>query len=246
MKNKGNTGTGDTLATYKASIAQLTNKQIEAEFTAQVEQKDVDRINAIVEATDPDKMWFAKRAFTKVARKGRVTRSALSRALLRAAAIDSVDMIDLLLALGANPHDGHEQALRMSIMMNSTEALQRLLELGADLKVAKLHETNARTVAYIEALELQQTDGWQVISENVVSHTECGDPNAPRLTTMFNFSSEQVLTTVSLPDKDKPSEPVAMPLSSYADTKKLEEAHRRAEEYRQARKAKLDAVRTVN
>ncbi len=246
MKNRGNIGKGDALATYRASIAQLSNKEIEAEFTAQVEQGDVDRINAIVEATDPDKMWFAKRAFTRVARKGRVTRGALSQALLRAAAIDSVEMIDLLLALGANAHDGHEQALRLSIMMNSTAALQRLMELGADLKVAKLHEQNERTVAYIEALELRQTDGWQVISENVVSHTECGDPNAPRLTTMFNFSGGQVLTTISLPDKDKPSEPVAMPISSFGDTKKLEEAYRRVEAYRKARKAKQDAVRTTN
>lgn len=136
-----------------------------------------------------------------------------SEALRRAAAKGHAEIVNILIEHGADIHADKEAALRSAAFHGHTEICKKLLSEGASIEVARYGGLKGEGLNYIRRLHIEMFGGWEVMDEKTVAETKL-NRNGLCITRVFNFEANQVLTTMTTPDLQQPSNPV---ITNFAD-----------------------------
>lgn len=220
----------EKLERLESEIPAMSRKQVEKLLVDSVACHNVEKLEVVLQTgrkSDETGNGLFRRP-----PKGTYTQGALDRALNKAATVDCAKAIPVLIQAGAKSAYNEHAAIRNAGFNNHKEVLRALVEAGGDIDEAILSVNTAKAGNRLRKFksDMQKgfTDGdgesgWSAMSDSCIALTDGGD-GAPRLTTVFNFRSKEVLTTVSLPEHETSGPPVIRSFDDFADKTLLREA----------------------
>lgn len=220
----------EKLERLESEIPAMSRKQVEELLVECVICHNVEKLKAMLR-TARKSGETGKGLFSKPP-KGTYTQRALDEALNKAAMNDCAAAIPDLVAAGADVSHNDCAPIRNAAFNNHRDVLRELVEAGGDIDEAILSVNTAKAGNRLRKFksDMQKgfTDGdgesgWSAMSDSCIALTDGGD-GAPRLTTVFNFRSKEVLTTVSLPEHETSGPPVIRSFDDFADKTLLREA----------------------
>lgn len=164
-------------------------------------------------------------------------------ALEWAACHGHAETVDVLLEAGANVSTHREFALRNAAANGHNDVVRKLLAAGADIDEAISSAVQSKERVKLQGIKLAEQGGWSVLNDNTIAHTEGRSPEKPALTVIFNFMAKQAHSTMAVPGKDLPSDPVTKSFDDFEDKALLEEAGKKLEEHKQAKKTPAPGAR---